>query len=689
MKFSQQHRSNIYRRRYPHQLSISSNTAFPNHHATSVKSGKLLALLLLLSIVLGLGLSSSVIADEQTVQNQAGKTPQQLLHILDYVSVEYGNIVQQGKVLDAGEYDEQIEFASQFLTHLNQLPQDATRQALYQNGLQLQQAIHKKIDAKQLSELCANMSRKIIESYQVVVTPRHLPELNGAAQLFLQNCVACHGEQGLGNGVKAVGLEPPPANFHLQERQQFRSVYSLYNTISMGVNGTAMRNFSGELSEEQRWQLAFYVSGFYANDTQSKEAQALQGKTPRYIINLRQLTQFTPDMARQQFGEAGVAELLYLRSKPAALKVLMKDPFIIVEENLDASISAHQAGNYQQAYEFAVAAYLEGFELVEPKLKAVDHDLLKQIENAMKNFRELSRNKNESLISLRSHHNEISKLVAQARDKLGSDQLSNTVNFVSSFLILLREGMEAILVLAAIFAVLSKTGRKDMTKYLHLGWFGALLLGGITWFVAANLFAISGASRELSEGITAIIAAAMLVYVGYWLHRQSYAKQWQSFIHDKIHQSLSNKAITGLALIAFLAVYREVFETILFINTLWLEADHASKTQIVAGAVSAVALLVLLAWGIFKYSLKLPLKQFFRVNAIFLYVLAIVFAGKGVAALQEAGKLPSDSIPFIEIDALGIYPNLESLSVQAFLVLIAVIFYLGTQFKRGGNMEKV
>jgi high-affinity iron transporter len=135
-------------------------------------------------------------------------------------------------------------------------------------------------------------------------------------------------------------------------------------------------------------------------------------------------------------------------------------------------------------------------------------------------------------------------------------------------------------------------------------------------------------------------------------------------------------------------VYREVFETILFVNTLWLEADNSAKTQIITGAATAIGLLGLVAWGIFKFSMRLPLKLFFRINAVFLYVLAVVFAGKGIAALQEAGKLPIDSVPFIEIDALGIYPNVESLSVQAFLILLALIFYLGNQFKRDGNMEK-
>jgi high-affinity iron transporter len=97
---------------------------------------------------------------------------------------------------------------------------------------------------------------------------------------------------------------------------------------------------------------------------------------------------------------------------------------------------------------------------------------------------------------------------------------------------------------------------------------------------------------------------------------------------------------------------------------------------------SAVVLLVLIAWGVFKFSVRLPLKLFFRVNSIFLYLLAIVFAGKGIAALQEAGKLPVDSVQFFRIDALGIYPTAESLGAQAALIAIAVSFFLYNRLSR-------
>jgi high-affinity iron transporter len=292
---------------------------------------------------------------------------------------------------------------------------------------------------------------------------------------------------------------------------------------------------------------------------------------------------------------------------------------------------------------------------------------------------------NADIQTVQKVNSDLVESLSVAQQKLHASDVSSTVNYLSALLILLREGIEAILILAAISAVLIKTGRTEMLRYLHYGWMTALALGGITWYVAGHLFNVSGASRELTEGVTALIAAAMLIYVGFWLHKQTYAIQWQHFIRNKVSQSLTNSALTGLAVVAFFAVYREVFESILFFQTLWLQTDSGGHGHIVSGMATAVVLLVLIAWGVFKFSVRLPLKLFFRVNSVFLYLLAIVFAGKGIAALQEAGKLPVDPVRFFRIDALGIYPNVETLGAQIVLITVAVLLYVYSRFRINDN----
>jgi high-affinity iron transporter len=628
-----------------------------------------------------------VLVSANNADPELQRSAQKIVHILDYIAVEYGNIVQDGRITDQDEYEEQREFSQQLTLLVNLLPQAADISVMKVYAHQLSQTIEQRGTGDKVAELCNIMSLKIIEMFQVGVAPRVAPKLENADKLFLENCAVCHGEQGYGDGPRAAVLQPAPANFHDRERQQHRSVFSLYNTISLGVDGTAMPAFS-ELTSQQRWQLAFYVSNFFASDVERAKGEAFLAETKSRpaIKNLRQLAQTTPAQVAGEYGADSMAELAYLRSKPAELQEQTIAPLQVAEDSLRASLLAYQNGDKQSAYDLAVAAYLDGFELAEVRLDSADPELRQQIESAMLQYRDMIKH-DASIVEVQEAHKKIAELLSSAHQTLHTSNLSSSVNFLSALLTLLREGVEAILILAAISAVLIKTGRSDMIRYIHYGWIFALLLGGITWFVAGHFLNISGANREMTEGITALASAAMLIYVGFWLHKQTYAMHWQHFIRVKVSSSLTNSALTGLAAVAFIAVYREVFESILFFHTLWLQTNPEGHNQILSGMITAAVLLVLIAWGVFKFSVRLPLKLFFRVNSVFLYLLAIVFAGKGIAALQEAGKLRVDPVHFFEIDALGIFPNLESLGIQAMMIAIAVSLYIMSRIKV--NHEKV
>jgi len=138
----------------------------------------------------------------------------------------------------------------------------------------------------------------------------------------------------------------------------------------------------------------------------------------------------------------------------------------------------------------------------------------------------------------------------------------------------------------------------------------------------------------------------------------------------------------GLAGLSFIAVFREVFETILFYQALWVQTDEAGKSMALSGFGAGVAVLAILAWIIMRYSARLPLRQFFSVTGILMFVLALIFAGKGVAALQEAGYIPVSPVNFPRIDLLGIYPNMQGLSLQLGLLLLALFLWYGLPGKR-------
>jgi high-affinity iron transporter len=197
---------------------------------------------------------------------------------------------------------------------------------------------------------------------------------------------------------------------------------------------------------------------------------------------------------------------------------------------------------------------------------------------------------------------------------------------------------------------------------VHYGWLAALVAGLGTWWAATHFLNLSGAGRELTEGFGSILAAVILVLVGVWMHGKAQAGEWQRYIREKLGSALTGRSAWFLFLLAFIAVYREVFETILFFVALSAQGNVAA---LAAGAAVGLALLAGIAVAMFRFSARLPIGKFFAYSSTLIAILAVVLAGKGIAAIQEAGLLgvtPLAGAPRIEI--LGIYPTLEGVASQ-------------------------
>ena len=230
-------------------------------------------------------------------------------------------------------------------------------------------------------------------------------------------------------------------------------------------------------------------------------------------------------------------------------------------------------------------------------------------------------------------------------------------------------------------AFLRKAERKEVLPYVHAGWVSALVAGAATWFAATELISISGAGRELTEGFGGIFAALVLVSVGIWMHGKSKADAWQRYIKEKLDKALSRGSAWFLFGLAFVVVYREVFETILFFAAM---SNGAGAHAIIGGALGGAAILGVIAWAMLQYSRRLPITAFFRYSSALIALLAVVLAGKGIAAVQEAGLVnitPLASIP--RIDLLGVYPSIQTVSGQ---LLIAAALALGFWFN--GRSQK-
>jgi high-affinity iron transporter len=346
---------------------------------------------------------------------------------------------------------------------------------------------------------------------------------------------------------------------------------------------------------------------------------------------------------------------------------------------LRESLAAYSQGQVEAAQDLAVSAYLDGFELVEATLDTVDRRLRTTVEAEMLGYRALLKQR-EAVPTVATAADRIQALLAEAQKKLTGTRLPTSATFLSAFVILLREGLEAILILAAIFALLIKGKRRDALPYVHAGWITALALGGLTWLVASYIVAISGSTREMTEGVTALVAAAILLYVGFWMHEKAYADRWRAFLHGHLQEALSARTMWALALISFLAVYREAFETVLFYQALWVQAAPA-YTPMLGGLFSAVVALALLGWLIFRGSIRLPLGLFFGSTSLLLALLAVVFVGRGIAALQEAGTLAVNPVNIPSIPALGLYPSIQGLVLQALVVLVIASVFVYTRHR--------
>jgi high-affinity iron transporter len=207
-------------------------------------------------------------------------------------------------------------------------------------------------------------------------------------------------------------------------------------------------------------------------------------------------------------------------------------------------------------------------------------------------------------------------------------------------------------------AFLRKADRPEVLPYVHGGWIAALVAGGITWAVATYAIGISGASRELTEGIGSLVAAAVLVSVGIWMHGKSQAEEWRRYIQERMGKALSRGSAWFMFGLAFIVVYREVFETILFYAALWTSDNGGT---ILAGALTALVLLAAIAWAMLRYSRKLPITQFFAYSAILIAYPCVVLGRHGHRRLQRAGDGAHHLLPGVpRIRCSAIFPTLRS-----------------------------
>ena len=277
----------------------------------------------------------------------------------------------------------------------------------------------------------------------------------------------------------------------------------------------------------------------------------------------------------------------------------------------------------------------------------------------------------------------LSQNLAKAVEMLQGGEQSDWSMFLYSLLIILREGLEALLIVAAIVAYMVKNNHHDKLPVIRQSVYVALAASVVTAFIFQLIFENSGQNRELLEGFTMIIAVFMLFSMSYWLLSKVEAQNWKRYLEGKLSTALTAGSLFGLWVTSFLAIYREGAETVLFYYALIGDAKSAvSLAYLLAGFVSG-AILLAICYFIMRYSVvKLPLKPFFMFTGSFMYMMAFVFAGKSVLELIE-GKLfePTLVAGVPEISWLGVYPYVETLVPQAILILAAIFAFFVMKYQ--------
>lgn len=565
-----------------------------------------------------------------------------LVGILQYLEADYPEAVETQSEF---ELNEQSEFIAAAISIARGLGEEVA--PFTERLLELQPQIDAGVKPEEVSRECADIIEGLVEAGGLERSPRRPPELAQAAEIYANHCAACHGVSGDGDTPLAKTMEPPPTDFLDAETMEGASPYRAFNSISFGVEGTAMTAFNHFLDEDERWSLAFYVFSLRHDPCEKAHPGA----------ELDVLASSTDGELIERFGPEALA---CLRTKPPQLE--LQGSLEIARQKVLEVKSLWAAGDQPNARRTALDAYLEGLEPVEPLIGARDRKLVLELEKAFLDLRLATENRGVEVDEAAA------KVLVLLEEASGQSAATPWATFWFSLLIIIREGFEAMVVITALVAVLRRTEQMKHLKMVHLGWISALLVGALAFILGQQLLA--GANREWMEGLIALVAAVMLIYAVMWMNSHTNIRKLMGDLREQMGDAAGKGSALGVFVVTFSAVLRESFETALFLQG--LATDSLTGTLWGAG-VGGLALLFLI-FGMLRLGLRLPMQQLFRVSTWILCATAVVLLGKGLSAFQEVGALPLVPIPFIRIDLLGVRPDAISLFPQLILSVIFVIW---------------
>jgi high-affinity iron transporter len=641
-------------------------------------------------------------------------------NIVSVAVEEYAKAVDaRGRLISAQEYQETNEFL-----------QDAGRAAERLSGSAAEPAralldsISAAVTARRAPAMVAELQRRfaaVLGNEARLELPSTSLDLAEGKTIYAQSCASCHGERGLGDGPAGRGLNPAPPALGSAELMHGVTPGLTYRVVSVGIAGTPMTGYAGTLTPQQRWNVVAYLGSLRATDAQRLEGEGLfaqrcascHGMTGAGDGSLaRSLSRIPPDIGtvawQSEHSDDQLAEVVraglsgtamppsseltpaqvqsvvaYLRTLPsrdrttdvlAANDQGTRDVSRAIVALLEQSLSAAKSGRPGDAADRATDAYM-AFEPIESPARAKNPGLVASMERIFTDFKTAVRSSDvRAAERLRDAIEAGLPEVVALTQPAGSGWEA----FWQSFLIILREGFEAILVVGAVVAFLIKTGHRERLRNIWLGVAYALVASAGMAVVLKTLASAVPASQEIIEGVTLLVAVAVLFSVSYWLISKVEAAKWQQFIRDKVTLALEHGGGRALTFVAFLAVFREGAETALFYQALFNEGPHVAF-PLSMGIIAGFAALGVIFTLFYRFGVRIPLRPFFSVTSVLLYYMAFVFMGKGVRELQEGNALPLTAIPgFPHSELLGIYPSWQGVLAQLALLLLFAFAVLKT-----------
>jgi high-affinity iron transporter len=553
--------------------------------------------------------------------------------------------------------------------------------------------------------------------------PAQQLDLAEGKAIFGKSCASCHGALGQGDGPAGLTILPHPPAIGTSAVMRDVTPALTYRVMSVGIAGTPMPGFGNVLTSAQRWNVVAYLNALRSSHAQQLEGEGLYTQRCASCHGIagsgdgtlaRSLTKLPPEIgtmawqversdaqlaqvvqqgipgsampAAPELSPGQVASIVaYIRTLPTkdranAFASASGDSLSPqaaannVVSQLEQSLDAARSGRASDAGDKAFDAYI-AFEPLEGPARAKNPGLVSSMERQFASFKAAVRSND-----VRGAESARDAIEATLPDviALSAPAGSGAEAFWQSFLIIVREGFEAILVIGAIVAFLIKTGNRDRLRSIWAGVVYGVVASAITAVILKTVLSAMPASKEFVEGISLLMAVAVLFSVSYWLISKVEAAKWQQFIKEKVSAALQHGGGRALTFVAFLAVYREGAETALFYQALFNEGPNVALPISLGIAAGFVALAIIFTL-FYRFGVKIPLRPFFSVTSVLLYYMAFVFMGKGIKELQEGNLIPLSAIRgFPSVDWLGLFPTWQGVLSQLALLLLFAFAVLKT-----------